>query len=163
MHIEICREKSGYVDKTELKYFVMNMHGDVVNSNLKVALERLDDLDLGDGRVTFKDVQSLHKQYPITFYPLFLFQVDILLHFGGETFWENKKAEVKKYYVDAKANEIARLKKMEEMEKKAGETQLEEMVMKRMGIFSYYLMPWARAKERKKVQKMAEMKAAMGV
>lgn len=125
-----------------------------LSQNINLSLEYIDEeLDEGDGRINFKDFMKLHRKYPQTFYPAFELQLQIMRATMGEGFWENRKAALKDGAMEKEAAEKARLRQAALDAKKANESQNEIMVKKRMGV-RYWIMPWAREAERKKVAKI---------
>ena len=149
------REKSGYVDKTEIKHLILLLWHHEVSSNLRTALEYFDELDLGDGRLTFNDAIKVYKRYPSTFHPIFQLQQEIQRSSFGEMFWENKKMDLKESAELRKLAELARAKKAAADAANAAALAEMALVKQRMGIFKYYLMPWLREKERIKIKKIA--------
>lgn len=149
------REKTGYVDKTEIKHLIFLLWHHEISSNLKTALEYFDELDLGDGRLTFNDAIKVYKRYPSTFHPIFQLQQEIQRSSFGEMFWENKKMDLKESAELRKLAEVARAKKAASDAANAAALAEMALVKQRMGFIKYYLMPWLREKERIKIKKIA--------
>ena len=149
------REKTGYVDKTEIKHLILLLWHHEVSSNLNTALEYFDALDLGDGRLTFKDAIKVYKRYPSTFHPIFQLQQEIQRSSLGEMFWENKKMDLKEGAELRKLAELAKAKKAAADAENAAALAELALVKQRLGLLKYYLMPWLREKERIKIKKIA--------
>lgn len=149
------REKSGFVDKTEIKHLILLLWHHEVSSNLNTAMEYFDELDLGDGRLSFKDAIKVYKRYPSTFHPVFQLQQEIQRSSFGEMFWESKKMDLKEGAELRKLAELAKAKKDASDAANAAAMAEQAFVKQRMGLVKYYLMPWLREKERIKIKKIA--------
>lgn len=148
------KDKTGYIDITETKHVVMNIWNDEYTSNIEQSFEYIQQLDMGDGRISYKDFLIVHRKYPNTFYPLFEIQVQMQRKTLGEAWWSNKKTLLKEAVEEKEAAEKNKRAAAELAAQKANDGANESLVRKRMGI-KYYLMPWARAQERIKAQKIA--------
>jgi len=89
----------------------------------------------------------------MTFSPVFEFQTQMMRCSMGELYWNEKKMFLKEAADDRKMMEAARLRQLAADAAKAAESQNEVMVKKRMGL-RYYIMPWTREAERRKVNKI---------
>lgn len=123
-------------------------------NNVKLALQHLDKLD-DDGTYNFKDLVELRDKYPHVFYPLYELQTQFIRHSLGEYFWNNHKAHLKEAKEKREKEELERLKKQLRDKALAEQHANDEIVKKRMGLIRFYLLPWMRAKERRRVAKIA--------
>jgi hypothetical protein len=93
----------------------------------------------------------------MVFYPLYMLQVNIIQNTLGETWWNEHKAFIKEQ--QSRKNEIAlqaRKQQDEDMEQE-NEIVSEEMILKRMGYIQYYVMPWLREVEKKRIIRIFEL------
>ncbi len=132
-----------------------------VNSNLKEALSFLDEIDDGDGTFNFKEILSLHAKYPNTFFPIFRLQIQIIQTSLGSRWWENHKAGLVETKEKRKEAEIAALKRKQKEQAAEQESVNDEVVLKRMGYFKFYCMPWLRAQERARIAKIAAIESEL--
>jgi len=126
-----------------------------ISSNLKEALAYLDKIDDGDGTFNFKEIISLHTKYPNTFFPIFRLQIQIIEYPLGSLWWEAHKASLVDTKEKRKEAEIEALKRKQKEQAAELESVNDEVVLKRMGYFKFYLMPWLRAQERARIAKIA--------
>mmetsp|Transcript_4345 Transcript_4345/g.6518 ORF Transcript_4345/g.6518 Transcript_4345/m.6518 type:complete len:278 (+) Transcript_4345:16-849(+) len=147
--------RTGLVEKNDVKHFVTTIWNAPLTSNIKEAFSYLDSLDDGDGCFTFKEVMDVHSRFPNTFYPLFRLQVHIMRATLGDTWWDFHKAKLYDTIQEEKAQERARLINKIKQESAAINEENDDMVMKRMGVVKFYLMPWKRQAERDKLKKIA--------
>jgi Ca2+-binding EF-hand superfamily protein len=148
------RDKVGEVDIKEVEHFIYLMWDHDTTSNLMMGIEFMRTLDMGDGRVNFKDMLTVHAAYPFVFYPAFRIQSTVTTSSMGEKWWDNKKAEQAE-----KAEQKRRLEEMKKNQRKADlakeqERLNEEMVKKKMG-WKYFVLFWQRDKARKQIAKIA--------
>lgn len=133
-----------------------------MTTNLKQALNYLEDQDTGDGQFIFSEIIKCYEKYPALFYPIFKLQVHAQRYTLGERYWETKKLDITNEIDVKRQAEIAkRKKKIKEGESDAPPPETDDTAVKtRMGIL-YYLMPWKRGAERKTIAKIAAVDAAL--
>jgi hypothetical protein len=129
---------------------------------VRTALEFLESLDAGHGTYNFNEILKMHTKFPNVFFPLFRLQMQIIQYVLGESFWEPHKVLLQEYKADRENREMQALKKRQ---KDAADQQKDavsdEAVRARMGYVKFYLMPWARDGERKKIVKIAAIEAEL--
>mmetsp|Transcript_30159 Transcript_30159/g.32869 ORF Transcript_30159/g.32869 Transcript_30159/m.32869 type:complete len:274 (-) Transcript_30159:44-865(-) len=151
--------RTGLVEKHELKHFIMTLFRHQVNTNVKMAFNYLEEID-DDGTFNFNEVKELGEKYPYVFYPVYQLQTQIIARTLGEYWWEQHKASVSDEIAEVKRKEIELIQKKQKDAVKALESMNEEIVKKRMGV-KYYLMPWARRGERVKIQRIAAIEGEL--
>lgn len=149
----IDREKTGTCNKTEVKYFVRQIWKYDTSSNIEVGLEYLDRFDGGDGLITYQEFLEMVRLFPQTFAPAFALQTNFYRHSFGLDWWENTKRNYADNLAEKKKAELDRLKKLVRDQESQSDQQLEQLVIKRMGVF-YYLTPWKRSKNRAQVKRI---------
>lgn len=152
-------EKTGFIDKDEIKHFLLMLHGGDVKSNGRKGLEMIENSTRQDGRVGFPELKELHKHFPMLLYPVFRMQNTLIRESLGDSWWKKKKA------IAAEEMRIERNKMRnlhEVVDEKELERQAEILEVKRfMGIVKYYLMPWKREKVLKKIKKLKKIEAEL--
>lgn len=138
----------------------MSIWRNEINSNIKEAFQYLELTDDGDGTFNFREVVTLSQKYPLIFYPLYELQVEIINRTLGEYWWENHKVHLNDEKEAEKKKELLMLEKQRKDAAKALESMNDDIVKKRMGIF-FYLTPWRRGAERKKIAKIAAIESEM--
>lgn len=137
------------------------MWGGIKTSNLGYALDYLDELDGGDGRVMYSDIVSIHGKYPFVYSPAFALQQEIMRFTGlSIQFWEDKKKVLIDLNADLKNAEIIRIKKQKEIEAQKEFLKMEVLVKQRMK-WKYWVLFWQRGKERNKIAKIAAITAEL--
>ena len=133
-----------------------------MTTNLKQALDYLEDQDTGDGQFIFSEITMCYDKYPALFYPIFKLQVHTQRYTLGENYWETKKLDMTNAIeMKRQAEKARRKKKIKEGESDAPPPETDDSaVIKRMGIL-YYLMPWKRGENRRTVAKIAAVDAAL--
>lgn len=131
-----------------------------VNSNFRIAMAYLQELDDGDGVLNFKEVTALQRSYPNVFYPLYSLQTHVMKNTLTVYWWENHKANLNDEKEKKKEEELAVLNKKKKAAAKASANVNESMVKKRMGVY-YYLMPWRRNQERARIAKIAAIESEL--
>lgn len=115
-------------------------------------LERID--ESGNGVYNFQQVIVLKNKFPGIFYPLYNLQTQIRSSTFGETWWVNQRAN----FYEARDEQARKEKEIREKQDRdaarAEEMLTEAMLKRRMGI-KYYLMPWGRDTERKRLARIA--------
>lgn len=101
-----------------------------------------------------KELFEINSKFPFTFFPLYDLQIHVIQDTFGEFWWEAHKAKVKDDVTEEMAKEANMWRKKQMIAKLALKALNEEMVQKRMEIF-YYLTPWVRGHERRKVYRIA--------
>lgn len=132
-----------------------------VSSNVLDGLAYLDAIDDGDGAFNLPQIESMQLRYPIVFYPLYRLQVHVIQYSLGETWWENHKAKLVEERQNRRDKEQAELLRKEKAAAKEKEVVNDEMIMQRMGIVKFYLMPWLRAKEKARILKIAAIESEL--
>lgn len=146
-------QKTGLVEKHELKHFFLTIWKQRPYGNVQEAMDHLHKLD-EDGTYNFRELSELRTKYPHVFYPLYELQISMISHTLGEAWWENQKAKVAEEREIQRKREMALLKRKKKEKDKAMISVNDELVKKRMGI-KFYLMPWMRNTERKRIAKIA--------
>ena len=129
-----------------------------MNTNVEEAIGSLEKSE--ENNFNYGEVYELNRKYPFTFYPLYDLQVHIIRHSFGEYWWESHKANVKDILTAEREKEEAILRKKQIDAKLALQAMNEEVVKKRMGVL-YYVAPWMRAYERKKVCRIAAIESEL--
>lgn len=155
------REKKGFIDKDEYKHFLCTLWEYKLTTNLRTALDYLEELDTGDGQYVFAEITKTYSKFPALFYPIFQLQVHMQRYSLGEEWWEQKKLDIT-YEIDKKrrierAKRNKKIKEGERMDEIEGQ---DDALIKRMGIF-YYITPWRRRQEREMMVKIAAVDAAL--
>lgn len=150
------RNRSGIIDKTELKHFVSNMWEKELLTNVTDGLTYLDEIDDGDNAFNFAQIEDMQQRYPLVMYPLYRLQASIIEHTLGEYFWENHKAKLIDQRTETLLEQEKALKLRRKMEVKSKELVSEEMVKQRMG-YKYYLFPWMRGIEKARMLRIAAL------
>lgn len=151
--------RTGLVEKHELKHFIITLFKHNIPANVKRAFIYLDEID-DDGTFNFSEVFALGEKFPYIFYPLYELQIQIIKQTLGEYWWEQHKATVHDEIEEQKRKEIEMLQRKQKDAAKALETMNEEIVKKRMGI-KYYLLPWRRRGERIRIQRIAAIEGEL--
>ena len=147
------KKKTGYVDRDELKHFIIALHGGEVKSNAQLGLSRIEEKPRHD----FKDIRVLHRDFPYLLYPVFRLQISMMRVSFGEAWWENKKIllteemRIKKKNEQSQFTGEAPVKKGTEAEEAE---KFEERVREHMGNTKYYLQFWKREAVRLRLKKM---------
>ena len=147
--------KAGLVEKHELKQFIQGIWYNDISSNTLAALEYLEKADDGDGSYNFHEIALLQRKYPGAFFPLYNLQTQMIENTLGNTWWQHQKAFLNDRKEAIRAMELKRLQEKEKAAAKESEEANDAVIMKRMGIVKFYLMPWLRAKERAKLARIA--------
>lgn len=132
-----------------------------LNSNSKEALRYLDSSDDGDGTFNFKEILALQDRYPNIFYPIYKLQTQIIITTLGEWWWNRHKAKLVDTKEKKREAQLAALRKQQNDERAASNAVTDEVVLRRMGHFKYYCMPWLRAQERTRIAKIAAIEAQL--
>jgi len=155
-------ERTGFVDKDELRFFIYSQHNDDQGSNIERGLKYLEDNDDGDGRFEFYQIQDMHKNFQQLFYPCFKLQIALKRNCGlGERWWELKAYQLleeklaKRKAADAKEQADTKNAAM------ASEIEIDSKVQERMGTVKYYLMPWQRKKVKEQIARIAAINAEL--
>ncbi len=120
----------------------------------------MDHSDHDDGTFIYAEIVKLSEKFPLAFYPLYQLQIQVIRNTLGEYWWESHKANVHDLIEEEKQKEMALLKKKQQDANEALAAMNEEIVKKRMGIL-YFLMPWARKKERLKIARIAAIEGEL--
>ena len=155
-------DKSGFVDKDELRFFIYGQHDDDQSSNIERGLQYLEDHDDGDSRFEFYQIEDMHKNFQQLFYPCFRLQIQVKRNCGlGERWWEFKKYQL----VDEREEKRRETEAKEAADAKnaamADEINLEKQVKERMKI-RYWITPWARKKFRDQIRRIAAIRDELG-
>ncbi len=153
-------EKTGSVDKNEVKHFVYDMYYRDVTSNIHAGLSWLDDNDNGSGRFDYKGLWEMHIKYPNLFFPAFRIQIELIKSTFGEDWWNAKKAELIDTKEDRRLKAISDLKRQQADSLREKDSDVEVAVRRKMGIL-FYVFPCGREKERKKQMRIAAISAEM--
>jgi hypothetical protein len=148
------KKKTGYVDRDELKHFIVAVHNGEVKSNAQLGLSRIEEKPRHD----FKDLRLLHRDFPYLLYPVFRLQISMMRVSLGETWWDNKKILLAEEARIKKKNEQSqftgeKVKKPKGTEEEEAE-KFEARVQEHMGTAKYYLHFWKREAIRLKLKKM---------
>eukprot|EP01034_Spumella_vulgaris_P022007 gene22007-28098_t len=132
--------KSGLVEKNEVKHFLSTIWNDQISSNLQQSFDYIESMDDGDGMYNFNEIMSLHKKYPNTFYPIFRLQIHERID-----------------------QEMADIQRKQQAIEYSQERIDDDIVRKRMGKFKFYFMPWLRVKERAWVARIAALESQITI
>eukprot|EP01039_Chlorochromonas_danica_P005278 gene5278-5813_t len=154
------QNKTGLIELNEFRHFMLALWEHDVNSNFRIAMAYLQELDDGDGVLNFKEVTALQRSYPNVFYPLYSLQTHVMKNTLTVYWWENHKANLNDEKEKKKEEELAVLNKKKKAAAKASANVNESMVKKRMGLY-YYLMPWRRNQERVRIAKIAAIESEL--
>lgn len=83
------RDKNGYIDQDELRYFIETIHDNVIKGNVQAALQSLK-LNK-DGKFDYREFETLNKDYPSILYPCMRVQQNMMQNIMGEKWWKSKK------------------------------------------------------------------------
>jgi DNA polymerase III delta prime subunit len=139
---------------------LLNIH----DHNRGLIRDAIEDLEINansdNHTLKFHEVTKFRKKYPFAFYPLFRMQTQVQQNTLTEQWWNMHKVN------QAEIREIERQKEIAKQERLKRESEQEEagatveVLKKRMGI-RYYLMPWARAAEEKRLVRIAAIEKEM--
>lgn len=146
-------DRTGTVEKNEVKHFVYDMWDNNLTSNTHTGLSYLDRIDDGDSRYNFQEFFEMHVKYPQLLYPVFRLQQVVIQRTLGETWWEWKRVHLIEEKLETKEKNAARIKQEQIKNEKEALKANDYMVKKRMGI-SWYLFPWLRDSVRARINKM---------
>lgn len=144
------KKKTGYVDRDELKHFIVALHGGEVKSNAQLGLSRVEEKPRHD----FKDIRILHRDFPHLLYPVFRLQISMMRISLGERWWDNKKimlAEEKRIQQKSEQSQFTGQKSKGTVAEEA--EKFEQRVKDSMGS-NYYFQFWKREAVRIKLKKM---------
>ncbi len=144
-----------------MRHFILTLWKHESNTSITEAFGYLEEMDDGDGKYNFRQVCAVADKYPLVFFPLFELQVQMVKNTLGEYWWESHKAFVRDLRDQQRQKELDRLAKEKKDAEKALETANDEIVRKRMGYVKFYLMPWLRAGERRKIAKIAAIESEL--
>ncbi len=113
-----------------------------------------------DHTFTHEELLIFKSKFPYALYPLFQLHTHMIQHTLGERWWENYKLHHQDKKDEKRAKELAKLEKDRRESEKEKEMATEEVLKKRMGI-KYYLMPWQRVAEQRKLARIAAIEADM--
>mmetsp|Transcript_16683 Transcript_16683/g.25085 ORF Transcript_16683/g.25085 Transcript_16683/m.25085 type:complete len:275 (+) Transcript_16683:92-916(+) len=150
------KKKSGYIDRDELKHFIISLHGGQVKSNAQMGLASIEEKKTSDGRFAFRELAVLHRQFPHLLYPVFRLQTSMMRESFGESWWEKRKI-----LLGEEARLLRAKEKKHTSNKKEDEAAKEEKVKEAMGVYKYYLTPWKRKAVRIKIEKMDKIEAEL--
>eukprot|EP00924_Labyrinthula_sp_SR-Ha-C_P004414 maker-scaffold_89-snap-gene-0.9-mRNA-1 protein AED:0.16 eAED:0.16 QI:0/0/0/1/1/1/2/0/359 len=128
------KDKSGFIDQTELSELTHLLHGKDMKANVKVALEKIDEMIQDDGKIEFHEFEQIHAQFPMLLFPSFRIQENMMDATFGQSWWRNKKEQLAMSKgLDEKMEEKRRLAKLRrEKHKRLRRLQ------NRMGICKFY-------------------------
>lgn len=149
--------KLGTVDKHEIKVFFTRIWRSRPYNNLYDALEYLSSVD-EDGIFVFHELESLRTLYPNIFYPMYQLQQHIISNTLGESWWTLHKAALFDQKLAKEAKDTKAAERLLKEKRAALETVNDEILRRKMGL-RYYLFPWAIAKERARLTKIAAIEA----
>jgi Ca2+-binding EF-hand superfamily protein len=146
------KKKTGYVDRDELKHFIVALHGGEVKSNAQLGLSRIEEKPRHD----FKDIRVLHRDFPYLLYPVFRLQISMMRVSFGETWWENKKILLTEEMRIKRKNEQSQFTGQDVKKGTVDEEaeKFEGRVREHMGNSKYYLQFWKRDAVRLRLKKM---------
>lgn len=161
--------KTGRCDKQELKDYIFSIHNRNIPANLEMGLKALhkfgDDVEeKHDFFIDFYSLMTLHRRYPLLFYPMFRFQTALQATSISVSWWHRKKSAVLalkhgslfeglKVVKDRKISpeEEAEMQNLRELH------ELELATRQRMGMVKYYILPWRREEVRIQVKRINEL------
>lgn len=147
------QHRTGFVDVMELKHLLLTIHtGD--RGLIREAVEHLEECASSNPTYNFLELVEFRQMFPYAFHPLFRLQTQMMMNTLGINWWETHK--INKYAVKAElaAKQRADMAHQEEQKRKEESLASDEVLKKRMGI-RYYLMPWMRAVEERKLLRIA--------
>ncbi len=126
---------------------------------IREALAYLQDLSVGDEQtINFERLLDFKHKYPYSFYPLFQLQTHKKQYTLGEYWWDTHNANRYELQMEIKQHEKEKAEKDKRESQKENEAVTEEIIKKRMGI-KYYLMPWQRVNEHRKLTRILAIEA----
>ena len=140
------KKKTGYVDRDDLKHFIIAIHGGTVKSNAQLGLQRVEEKPRHD----FKDLRILHRDFPHILYPVFRLQLSMMRVSLGEEWWDGKRKNEKSQFTGEKQKKQKGAVDEEEL-------RFEMRVKEKMGTFNYYVTFWKREVVRIRLRKMDEI------
>ncbi|KDO30839.1 hypothetical protein SPRG_04740 [Saprolegnia parasitica CBS 223.65] len=132
-------DKSGTIEDAELAALLEVLHADGGTSNMKEALERFQ--FSGDGKIDFREFESLNQQFPTLLYPVYRLQENLRAYSMGEAWW-TKRAVLLQAIKDEKDKPEGESKEAIAAKRRA---QL-ALARRKMGCFRYYFCPCRRSK-----------------
>lgn len=148
------KKKTGYVDRDDLKHFIIGVHGGTIKSNAQLGLHRIEEKPRHD----FKDLRILHRDFPHLLYPVFRLQLSMMRVSLGEAWWDSKKLQLAEEMRIKRKNEQSQFAGERSEQPKGTEDEeairFENRVKETMGTFNYYVTFWKREIIRVKLRKM---------
>uniref|UniRef100_A0A7S2D7S8 EF-hand domain-containing protein n=1 Tax=Florenciella parvula TaxID=236787 RepID=A0A7S2D7S8_9STRA len=133
------REKNGYIDQDELKFFVDVLHNEQQVANVRTAFQSIKFQT--DGKFDFPEFQKLNKDFPTVLYPAFRMQQNMMLNIMGEDWWRQKKLMLT---LDKEDQRSAHARMMRR-EFNNRERTRQKQIRHDMGPVKYYLQPSKRS------------------
>ncbi len=132
-------------------------------SMIREPIKYLENLDANDDHIVdFPKLLLLKQKYPYSFYPIFQLQAHVKQHTFGEYWWETHNANLHDKKLKLAEEERIRKEKAKLESEKDENAITEELLKQRMGI-KYYLMPWTRATEHRKLLRIAAIEADLEI
>ncbi len=148
-----------FCSQSDLKHLIVTIQPE--RGLIREALQYLDDLNATDAHTAnFEVLVSFKKKYPFAFNPLFQLQARMIQATLGEFWWEGHKAGRHDLKAEQRRQELAKLEKDRRDTENEKAAATEEVLRKRMGM-RYYLMPWQRAAEHRKLTKIFAIEAEL--
>eukprot|EP01041_Mallomonas_annulata_P000399 gene399-725_t len=157
--------KIGRIDKEELKEYVKVLHNRDIPDNLVYGLQAIDTAgnyhDEKPRVVDYQLIMAIHRRFPLLFYPMFQFQMELQRQSHSIVFWRAKRSQLLTY----RGTKFPTFK----LSGKGGDASIhpndesgnEILVKQRMGMLKYHLMPWERETVREELKRIAEIEAEM--
>ncbi|OQR88178.1 hypothetical protein ACHHYP_07281 [Achlya hypogyna] len=133
------QDKNGTIEDAELAALLEVLHADGGTSNMKDALEKFQ--FNADGKIDFREFQSLNEQFPTLLYPVYRLQENLKRHSMGTSWWA-KRAAVLQAIKDEKDKPEGETKEALEAKRRSQRA----LARKKMGCFRYYFCPCRRSK-----------------
>lgn len=163
-------KKTGRCEKQEIKDYIFSIHNRDIPANLEMGLQALHKFndDIEEKHVyfiDFYDIMTLHRRFPLLFYPMFRFQTALQATSISINWWQRKKSSVlalKNGTLFDGLKAVSKDRKIspeEEAERKLFQEkqELELATRERMGVIKYYCMPWEREEARFQVKRINEL------
>lgn len=125
-----------------------------IPGSVREAFDYLDRKDDSFGVYNFNEIMLLKNKFPSIFQPVYALQTSIIHNTLGEYWWDMHKVTSYEAKQEEAERAAAIMLKEQRDKERADEMLNEAMIKRRMGI-RYYLMPWERAKEMRKLQRIA--------
>lgn len=136
------QDKAGFISTDDAKQLMNILHNvvlpNIVEGNPKIGWRKL--RTPADDKIDYDQLEDIHRKFPKIFGPAFILQNNMMIFFGGESWWTKHKNKLRyaKELIEAKD-----AKKRAKSESNAAEIK-NRLIRKRMGLARYYCCPFFR-------------------